>query len=317
MKNITAPRNLKIKGQDHMLAYITAKEAEALKARGGSGRMTKYGVRSYENGDGPGGESGDSSGQGGGDGSNAADGMGGGDGPGAGSSGQGGGDGSNPADGMGAGSMGPDTSGLSDAIGQGFGPESPGYGFSDPTAGFGPGPDATVDDEPDATVDYDTDVVDVSFGVAPNARGLGVMGGILGAATGIPGLGLAGTALGTAVDVNNLNAQLGMMGLNPSVSYGPSLASNLSIGAFGQSPTSQFGQSLGFDALAEAPMSAFSGPPPGQGPTADTGGGSDVGSDGGLLSQVELPSAVGPLQQVRRYQIVNNTIVPVPFGLLG
>lgn len=288
MKNITAPRNLKIKGQDHMLAYITAKEADALKARGGSGRMTKYGVRSYEDGDGPGGESGDSSGQGGGD-------------------------GSNPADGMGSGSMGPDTSGLSDAIGQGFGPESPGYGFSDPTAGFGPGPDATVDDEPDATVDYDTDVVDVSFGVAPTARGLGVMGGLFGAATGIPGLGLAGTALGTAVDVNNLNAQLGMMGLNPSVSYGPSLASNMSFGALGQSPTSQFGQSLGFDALAEAPMSAFSGPAPGVGPTSDTSGGDFTG----LLSQAELPSAVGALPQRQRYQIVNNTLVPIPSGLLG
>lgn len=268
MKNITAPRNLKIKGQDHMLAYITAKEAEALKARGGSGRMTKYGVRSYD--EGPGGDPSDN-----------------------------------------AGSM--SDPGTQDAAGgnagQGAGPTGAGSGSTGET---GPGPTNEDTGGNEASVAAPAPNTG-QFGQAPNSLGLGVMGGLFGAATGIPGLGLAGTALGTAVDVNNLNAQLGMMGLNPSVSYGPSLASNVSFGALGQSPTSQFGQALGFDALAEAPMSAFSGPPPGQGPTADTGG----GSDGGLLSQVDLPSAVGPLQQVRRYQIVNNTIVPVPFGLLG
>lgn len=66
-KAVTAPRELKIKGQDHMLAYITRKEAEVLKARGGSGRKTRYGIPSYEDG------GGDGNGDGGGDANSGGD----------------------------------------------------------------------------------------------------------------------------------------------------------------------------------------------------------------------------------------------------
>ena len=37
----------KIKGQDHMLAYITPNEAEKLKALGGQETMTKEGIPAY------------------------------------------------------------------------------------------------------------------------------------------------------------------------------------------------------------------------------------------------------------------------------
>jgi hypothetical protein len=60
---VEAPAETTISGQDHKLAYITDREAALLKARGGSGRMTRYGIRAYDdaNGDGPGGSDSDSS----------------------------------------------------------------------------------------------------------------------------------------------------------------------------------------------------------------------------------------------------------------
>ena len=45
---VRAPKETTIAGQDHRLAYITPEEAALLKARGGSGRMTDYGVRAYD-----------------------------------------------------------------------------------------------------------------------------------------------------------------------------------------------------------------------------------------------------------------------------
>ena len=48
------PRRVDIKGQDHMLAYITPEEGELLKAHGGSGKPGPMGIPSFEGeGDGP------------------------------------------------------------------------------------------------------------------------------------------------------------------------------------------------------------------------------------------------------------------------
>lgn len=274
---VRAPKEMTIRGQEHELAYITPSEAELLKYFGGSGRMTSEGIRAYDDG----GDGGDGGGGGGGDG-----GDGGGDGPGGGdSSGHGGGDGSNQADGMGGpgvGATGPDTSGMSEAIGMGFGPESPGYG---PEA-FGPGPDATADDDDTTEAPQDPDVTTISsptapfgtqgFGQAPSALGMGVIGTMAGLGLGVPGLGMIGTAIGTGLDVKGLNEQLETMGLAPSVSYGPAVANAMSFGALGQSAANQFGQALGFDALAEAPMSAFSAPQGLPDAPPDTSGGPSV-----------------------------------------
>ena len=40
---VNAPRALDIKGQPHQLSYITAEEAEVLKALGGSGKPGPWG----------------------------------------------------------------------------------------------------------------------------------------------------------------------------------------------------------------------------------------------------------------------------------
>src|SRR5210317_2136300 len=42
------PRRTEIKGQDHMLAYITPEEGELLKAYGGSGKPGPMGIPSFE-----------------------------------------------------------------------------------------------------------------------------------------------------------------------------------------------------------------------------------------------------------------------------
>lgn len=275
-KAVTAPRELKIKGQDHMLAYITRKEADLLKARGGSGRMTKYGVRSYE--EGPGGDPSDN-----------------------------------------ANSM--SESATQDAVGG-----NQGQGAGPTGAGAGSGPPGGPDSNPNEDAGTETSVTAPTTASTPNtgafgqfgaATGLGVVGGLAGLGLGVPGLGTAGAAFGAALDAAKANEQLGMMGLNQTVDRDTAIANAVSIGAFGQSVANQFGQALGFDALAEAPMSAFSTPNP-LGDIAASqkeSGGSQY--DAGLLGQVDLPSAVGPLQQRQRYQIVNNTIVPIPSGLLG
>ena len=40
-REVTAPNKASIKGQKHILAYITPYEAELLMRRGGSGRLTE------------------------------------------------------------------------------------------------------------------------------------------------------------------------------------------------------------------------------------------------------------------------------------
>ena len=47
------PRRTEIKGQDHMLAYITPEEGKLLKAHGGSGKPGPMGIPSFEGDDGP------------------------------------------------------------------------------------------------------------------------------------------------------------------------------------------------------------------------------------------------------------------------
>jgi hypothetical protein len=46
----TPPRNVEIKGQEHMLAYITPAEGELLKAHGGSGEPGPMGIPAFDGG---------------------------------------------------------------------------------------------------------------------------------------------------------------------------------------------------------------------------------------------------------------------------
>ena len=52
--SVKAARRMDIKGQGHMLAYITPQEAELLKAHGGSGKPGPKGIPSFADGDGSG-----------------------------------------------------------------------------------------------------------------------------------------------------------------------------------------------------------------------------------------------------------------------
>ena len=294
-KAVTAPRELKIKGQDHMLAYITRKEADLLKARGGSGRKTRYGIPSYEDGDGSDGS----------DGSNGSD-------------SDTGGDAANSEAGTAAAAGG--------VSGTGAGPTGAGAGDTNetgPTAadvGISGADMAVADVAPAAPAAPAATVNTAPFGQAPSALGMGLMGMAASAVTGVPGLGALGTAIGTGLDVGNLNEQLGMMGLDPTaVSYDQALANAMSLGAMGKSATDQFGQALGFDALAEAPMSAFSTPDLSAPPSFDTA------SEYALLN-AELPTGTQPLatptiasyNPAGGYVVVNGNIVPrASLGLLG
>ena len=102
--------------------------------------------------------------------------------------------------------------------------------------------------------------LDRSFGQSNYATMGALAGTALGAATGVPGLGLGLGALGTLADVRGLNADLAMMGLPQEVSFPSALASNLSFGLAGTPASTQFGDVLGFEALTEAPLSAFTSP---------------------------------------------------------
>ena len=307
MKNITAPRNLKIKGQDHMLAYITAKEAEALKARGGSGRMTKYGIRSYEDSDGPGGDSSDNSNSN--SEANTQDAADGNTGQGAGPTGAGAGAGPGVSDPgpvgenqseVSAVGMAPGISTAPTAVGP-IGPEDEAaaaaargaianapvgfesFGLMDAIDAYNQGKMGLADvigvgltsalGPPGFGFGYAVDPMTQTQTPAVNISGLGVGLGALGAISGVPGLGalggLAGTALGNAMGLGTTT-----------VGYSP--------GEYGGAPSPESGGNGLYD--------------------------------GGLLAQVppvELPSAVGVLPERPRYQIVNNTLVPVPSGLLG
>jgi hypothetical protein len=59
LNKIMPPRNTTIRGQDHLLAYITPEEAALLKARGGSGEPGPMGIPQYGYGDDDGGGYGD------------------------------------------------------------------------------------------------------------------------------------------------------------------------------------------------------------------------------------------------------------------
>lgn len=112
------------------------------------------------------------------------------------------------------------------------------------------------------------------FGTAPYGWLGGALGTLAGAAMGIPGLGLAVGALGTYADVRGLNQDLETMGLPPGVSFGSAFANNATLGLAGTSATDQFGNAIGFESFAEAPLSAFSG--------GVTSGGATSGDAGGF-----------------------------------
>jgi hypothetical protein len=140
---------------------------------------------------------------------------------------------------------------------------------------------------------------------------MGMIGTIGGLATGVPGLGAIGTAIGTGMDVEGLNSQLGMMGLQQNVDYETALAHNMSLGMLGKSATDQFGQTLGFDALAEAPMAAFSPPQGLPDAPADTSGADPYyagvkapkqpGMQADEEAQRDLLAARNPMQQPLMY----------------
>ena len=60
LNKIMPPRNTTIRGQDHLLAYITPEEAQLLMANGGTGEAGPMGIPSYPHGGGPGGSGGSS-----------------------------------------------------------------------------------------------------------------------------------------------------------------------------------------------------------------------------------------------------------------
>jgi len=293
-KAVTAPRELKIKGQDHMLAYITRKEADLLKARGGSGRKTRYGIPSYEDGDGSDGS----------DGSNGSD-------------SDTGGDAANSEAGTAAAAGG--------VSGTGAGPTGAGAGDTNetgPTAadvGISGADMAVADVAPAAPAAPTATVNTAPFGQAPSALGMGVIGGLAGLGLGVPGLGTAMAGIGANMDAQNLNEQLGMMGLDPNIDPEQAAVNAMSMGAFGRSAVDQFGQTLGFDALAEAPMSAFSTPDLSAPPSFDTA------SEYALLNE-QLPTGAAPIatptiapyNPAGGYVVVNGNIVPrASLGLLG
>lgn len=127
------PRRVEIRGQDHLLAYITPEEAKMLMANGGSGEAGPMGIPAFDRGGGgPGGSAG-SSGAGGGAGAGAGDGDGADDND----------DGGMPGDDTGQGSSsgsygggglneGQDNTGIADAAGYGSGSPSGGGGGMSP-----------------------------------------------------------------------------------------------------------------------------------------------------------------------------------------
>ena len=101
-------------------------------------------------------------------------------------------------------------------------------------------------------------VMDRGFGQQAYGQLGQTVGTLAGLATGVPGLGLGLGALGTLADVRGLNAELGMLGLPQEVAFGPAFAANITSGMLGTPAAAQFGNVIGFDAFAEAPISAFS-----------------------------------------------------------
>lgn len=181
-REVTAPNKASIKGQRHILAYITPYEAELLMRRGGSGRLTEYGVPAFDDGDG------DGDGPGGGDTSNAD--------PGTQSAGAGNeGTGAGPT-GAGIGGIGQDSQ---DDVG---GPPGPPGG---PNSGFG----SSMSQDPENT----QAAANMNTAVSAQQQGYGV--GI--ADTG----GVAPTGFGAAPGIGEaLDAyDKGIIGLNQALGY--------------------------------------------------------------------------------------------------
>jgi hypothetical protein len=109
LNKIMPPRNTKIRGQDHLLAYITPEEAALLKARGGSGEAGPMGIPAFAEEDGDDDDVGGNPGDGGGIGGDDAGTAGG---PGGGSS-----DGDGFSGGGGGMNEGQNNTGISDAAG--------------------------------------------------------------------------------------------------------------------------------------------------------------------------------------------------------
>lgn len=117
------------------------------------------------------------------------------------------------------------------------------------------------------------------FGFSNYGTAGSVVGGLAGLA-GVPGAGLAGGMIGTYADVQNLNGQLAGLGLAPDIGFGQAALSNGTFGFAGRSANDQFGDKIGFDAFAEAPLSAFQDAP--AAPTGEVAEGSLTGGlDGG------------------------------------
>jgi len=230
-RQITAPNNMTIRGQDHILAYITPREADLLAKRGGSGRITKYGIPAFDDGNGPGGD---------------------------------------PSDNSNSMSEASTQDAAGGNTGEGAGPTGAGAGATGEQ-----GPNDT-DVGMTATAPAAQQVGPLSFaeplGVFDAHRGMGIVGGLAGLGLGVPGLGMVASGIGAAIDAERAQDQLNQMGITANINTPQAVANAASMGMFGQSVANQFGNALGFDAFAEAPMSATFGMPNVSAPTPDTSG---------------------------------------------
>lgn len=247
---VEAPAEATISGQDHKLAYITDREAALLKARGGSGRMTRYGIRAYDGGDGEGGD-----GNSGGDANDnstsnseasSQDAVGGNAGQGAGPTGAGAGSTgeTGPGNNEGVGETGADTEDADQGkamaatpIGTyaGFSPIS----FSQALEAYDQGrmslgqlaANMAISSVPGVTPGVNRDAIgEITEAISVSPVGLGL--GLAGLATGVPGLGtlgsMAGTALGQAMGVGNV------VGTPSTTNLGPDATGNTDqYGAYG------------------------------------------------------------------------------------
>jgi hypothetical protein len=172
LNKIMPPRNTKIRGQDHLLAYITPEEAALLMANGGTGEAGPMGIPSYPE-PGMGGDSDDRDGSG-----NSG---------GGGSSGGGGGGSSDDGDGGGGGggggmNEGQDNTGIADAAGYGA-PSGPSGGGGYDTIGraaekdYGAPEPSAQDIEAARGFDFGSEASDAlaaSFGQGFNQMGAGL-----------------------------------------------------------------------------------------------------------------------------------------------
>lgn len=246
-RQVTAPNNMTIRGQDHILAYITPREAELLAKRGGSGRITKYGIPAFDDGNGPGGDPSDNSNSMSEASTQSA--VGGNEGTGAGPTGAGAGAtgevGSEDTDvGMTATTPTAQTPASVNPFDQTFHAALDFQNLQAVTPELSPAA---------APAPFGTQ----GFGQAPSAFGMGAIGTIAGLGLGVPGLGMLGTALGTGLDVQGLNAQLGKIGHAEDIDRDLALANAMTLGALGVSARDQFAQKMGFPSYAESPMSSL------------------------------------------------------------